>query len=113
VQNQANNEKSVIQICTKPLSPQSTSEDFKIYLANIQYLQSASNILNQQQLKNLNRLFQKSYCNQNTDTVETKFEVLNCQIDDSSAALTDDEEKRLLINLHHGKFLKSGFECRK
>lgn len=51
-------------ISTKPLSPQSTSEDFKIYLANIQFLQSASNVLSEVQLKELNRLFQKSYKNQ-------------------------------------------------
>lgn len=54
-------------ISTKPLSPQSTSEDFKIYLANIQFLQSASNILNEVQLKELNRLFLKSYKKQAKD----------------------------------------------
>lgn len=48
-------------ITTKPLSPQTTSEDFKIYLANIQMLQNASNVLSEQQLRNLNHIFQKSY----------------------------------------------------
>lgn len=48
-------------ISTKPLSPQSTSEDFKIYLANIQFLQNASRSLNEKQLQTLNELFQKSY----------------------------------------------------
>lgn len=48
-------------ISTKPLSPQSTSEDFKIYLANIQFLQNASRSLNEKQLQSLNELFQKSY----------------------------------------------------
>uniref|UniRef100_A0A336LT08 CSON003505 protein n=1 Tax=Culicoides sonorensis TaxID=179676 RepID=A0A336LT08_CULSO len=50
-------------ITTKPLSPQATSEDFKIYLANIQFLQNASRSLNEKQLQSLNELFQKSYSN--------------------------------------------------
>ncbi|GAB0096823.1 hypothetical protein DMENIID0001_123910 [Sergentomyia squamirostris] len=39
------------QITTKPLSPQSTSEDFKIYLANIQFLQNASNVLHMDEIQ--------------------------------------------------------------
>ena len=54
---------NVRNITTKPLSPQTTSEDFKIYLANIQFLQNASNILTSKQLKNLNYIFNKSYKN--------------------------------------------------
>lgn len=48
-------------ITTKPLSPQTTSEDFKVYLANIQMLQNASNVLNIQKLQNLSYIFQKIY----------------------------------------------------
>lgn len=48
---------------TKPLSPQTTSEEFKIYLANIQMLQNASNALNQADLIKLNYIFDNSYNN--------------------------------------------------
>lgn len=48
-------------IMTKPLSPQTTSEEFKIYLANIQMLQNASNALNQNDLIKLNYIFDNSY----------------------------------------------------
>lgn len=47
----------VRQITTKPLSPQSTSEDFKIYLANIQYLQNASNVLHVDDIRDLCAVF--------------------------------------------------------
>lgn len=48
-------------ITTKPLSPQTTSEDFKIYLANIQILQNASNILTDHKLTTLSNVFNRSY----------------------------------------------------
>ncbi|KAH8410852.1 hypothetical protein KR222_001035 [Zaprionus bogoriensis] len=48
-------------IMTRPLSPQTTSEEFKIYLASIQMLQSASNPLNQYDLIKLNHVFDHSY----------------------------------------------------
>lgn len=53
---------SVIRnISTKPLSPQTTSEDFKIYLANIQILQNASNVLTDNKLTTLTNVFNRSY----------------------------------------------------
>ncbi|CAH2056165.1 unnamed protein product, partial [Iphiclides podalirius] len=51
----------VKNITTKPLSPQSTSEDFRLYLANMQHLQNASSVLTRQQLKDLNDVFQNGY----------------------------------------------------
>ncbi|XP_023940712.2 uncharacterized protein LOC112047730 [Bicyclus anynana] len=51
----------VRNITTKPLSPQSTSEDFRLYLANMQHLQNASSVLTRQQLKDLNEVFQNGY----------------------------------------------------
>lgn len=48
-------------ITTKPLSPQTTSEDFKIYLANIQILQNASNLLTDLKLTTLSNVFNRSY----------------------------------------------------
>lgn len=48
-------------ITTKPLSPQTTSEDFKIYLANIQILQNASNVLTDNKLTTLTNVFNRSY----------------------------------------------------
>lgn len=48
-------------ITTKPLSPQSTSEDFRLYLANMQHLQNASSVLSRQQLRDLNDVFQNGY----------------------------------------------------
>lgn len=51
----------VRNITTKPLSPQSTSEDFRLYLANMQHLQNASSILTRQQLKDLNDVFLNGY----------------------------------------------------
>uniref|UniRef100_A0A182KB36 Tyrosine-protein phosphatase domain-containing protein n=1 Tax=Anopheles christyi TaxID=43041 RepID=A0A182KB36_9DIPT len=52
---------NVRNISTKPLSPQTTSEDFKIYLANIQFLQNASNVLTIAYLRKLHNFFSKSY----------------------------------------------------
>ncbi|XP_022125948.2 uncharacterized protein LOC111000708 [Pieris rapae] len=51
----------VRNITTKPLSPQSTSEDFRLYLANMQHLQNASSVLTRQQLRDLNDVFQNGY----------------------------------------------------
>ncbi|XP_028165172.1 uncharacterized protein LOC114356284 isoform X1 [Ostrinia furnacalis] len=48
-------------ITTKPLSPQSTSEDFRLYLANMQHIQNASSVLSRQQLRDLNDVFQNGY----------------------------------------------------
>jgi hypothetical protein len=99
-------------ICTKPLSPQSTSEDFKIYLANIQFLQSASNILNADSLTTLNTLFQSSYKNQPkvaTNINQVQFyndDVLNSRIDFSATSQNtsqkspDEDQKEKLIKLH-------------
>ncbi|EAU77661.2 AGAP007118-PA [Anopheles gambiae str. PEST] len=52
---------NVRNISTKPLSPQTTSEDFKIYLANIQFLQNASNVLTMAYLRKLHNFFTKTY----------------------------------------------------
>uniref|UniRef100_A0A182NK63 protein-tyrosine-phosphatase n=1 Tax=Anopheles dirus TaxID=7168 RepID=A0A182NK63_9DIPT len=52
---------NVRNISTKPLSPQTTSEDFKIYLANIQFLQNASNVLTIAYLRKLHNFFSKTY----------------------------------------------------
>jgi hypothetical protein len=46
-----------ITIKTKPLSPQSTSEDFKIHLANLHFLENATNPLSAEYLSNLNCAF--------------------------------------------------------
>lgn len=106
---------SIPVISTKPLSPQSTSEDFKIYLANIQFLQSASNVLDEAQLKGLNTLFLKSYKNQSKDHVagaQKQFnndDVLNSKIGANpslsfgSARTTespDVDQRELLVKLH-------------
>lgn len=106
-------------ISTKPLSPQSTSEDFKIYLANIQYLQSASNVLDQEHLRLLNNLFQKSYNNQpkvsstaSTPHLQRQFnndDVLNNKMGNDGPPIgnfvgdklsPDEDQKELLIKLH-------------
>lgn len=101
-------------ISTKPLSPQSTSEDFKIYLANIQFLQSASNVLDEAQLKDLNTLFLKSYKNQSKDHSacgQKQFnndDVLNNKIDPVSLVTFEaarkteslDIQRELLVKLH-------------
>lgn len=100
-------------ISTKPLSPQSTSEDFKIYLANIQFLQSASNVLDEEQLRTLNSLFQKSYKSQPkqiTGEQPSQFnndDILNSRIGNDGPPISfttntspDDDQKELLIKLH-------------
>lgn len=107
---------SIPVISTKPLSPQSTSEDFKIYLANIQFLQSASNVLDEDQLKDLNTLFLKSYKNQAKDQAagQKQFnndDILNSKISTDPPTLVsfgsarttespDVEQRELLVKLH-------------
>lgn len=90
----------VRNISTKPLSPQTTSEDFKIYLANIQMLQSASNVLSDQQLRNLNVVFEHSY--NKVQPLMHRDDKLTKSSDDSIglATATDDTQKKLLRNLH-------------
>lgn len=98
-------------ISTKPLSPQSTSEDFKIYLANIQFLQSASNVLDEEHLLTLNSLFQKSYKTQlkPSGAVGQQFnndDILNNRIGNDGPPIAfantspDEDQKELLIKLH-------------
>jgi len=108
-------------ISTKPLSPQSTSEDFKIYLANIQFLQSASNVLDEEHLKTLNELFQKSYKNHPKENPSSSAaaihhrqfnndDILNSKIGTDGTTLIsfgsgaatspDEDQKQLLIKLH-------------
>lgn len=103
------NEKSNIIISTKPLSPQSTSEDFKIYLANIQFLQSATNALDEEQLRTLNALFQKSYKTQLRAKETSQFnndDVLNSRMGNDGPPISfanaspDEDQKQLLIKLH-------------
>jgi protein-tyrosine phosphatase len=106
---------SIPVISTKPLSPQSTSEDFKIYLANIQFLQSASNVLDEAQLKDLNHLFLKSYKNQSKEhsSGQKQFnndDVLNSKISTKPPSLVsfastrtespDVDQRQLLVKLH-------------
>lgn len=79
---------SVRNITTKPLSPQSTTEDFKIYLANIQFLQNASNILTEKHLKKLCYVFQNSYTNK-IDLKKFEMEILS-----------RDEFKTLIRGIH-------------
>ena len=59
--NLSSSNSNVRNISTKPLSPQTTSEDFKIYLANIQFLQNASNVLTMAYLRKLHNFFTKTY----------------------------------------------------
>lgn len=100
-------------ISTKPLSPQSTSEDFKIYLANIQFLQSASNVLDEEHLRTLNSLFQKSYKTQPRLTPSgqppaqfNNDDILNNRMGNDGPPISfanaspDEDQKELLIKLH-------------
>lgn len=96
-------------ITTKPLSPQTTSEDFKIYLANIQFLQSATNVLNETNMRNLNHLFNKNY-NNDGDAAKNDGDDNDEDDDDEvedtrkslemSMRLNEDDQKRLLRSLH-------------
>lgn len=67
----------VRNIMTKPLSPQTTSEEFKIYLANIQMLQNASNALNQNDLIKLNYIFDNSYASNSKNIAEQTIPILS------------------------------------
>lgn len=113
-------------ITTKPLSPHSTSEDFKLYLANIQHLQNASNVLSRQQLKDLNSVFQDGYsksecpllnktpCETGIDNITSKMKNLSTsEYDDGSGGEYNPQrllpepvlpcaeyQKSLLRNLH-------------
>lgn len=87
-------------ISTKPLSPQTTSEDFKIYLANIQMLQSASNVLSDQQLRNLNVVFEHSYNKGQPLVVDDDKLTRSSDNSIGLATCTDDTQKMLLRNLH-------------
>lgn len=83
--NQANNEVEYCpcstnitrNITTKPLSPQTTSEDFKIYLANIQMLQNASHVLTESKLSALGNIFNRSYAS----TMDQRYDVADSGID--------------------------------
>lgn len=90
---------AVRNISTKPLSPQTTSEDFKIYLANIQMLQSASNVLSDHQLRNLNVVFEHSYNNKGQSRMLGD-DKRSCDNSIGLATTTDDSQKLLLLNLH-------------
>lgn len=90
----------VRNISTKPLSPQTTSEDFKIYLANIQMLQSASNVLSDQQLRNLSVVFENSYNKGKPMLLGDDNLHKSCDNSIGLATTTDDAQKMLLRNLH-------------
>ncbi|KAL9918862.1 protein tyrosine phosphatase-ERK/Enhancer of Ras1 isoform 1-T3 [Glossina fuscipes fuscipes] len=120
----------VRNIMTKPLSPQTTSEEFKIYLANIQMLQNASNALNQNDLIKLNYIFDHSYIANAKSLTEQTIPILNMhsankEMETPPALITtsedceiikrylevvsdvlktskpdEDEQKRLFRNLH-------------
>ncbi|EDW60028.1 uncharacterized protein PTP-ER [Drosophila virilis] len=112
-------------IMTRPLSPQTTSEEFKIYLASIQMLQSASNPLNQYDLIKLNHVFDDSYkvnleqppvlvlgrgeggtpTNQVPPTSEDSellamYQAVVKRIVTPLPQLSDDEQKRIFRDLH-------------
>nr|XP_014103501.1 uncharacterized protein LOC106627764 [Bactrocera oleae]XP_014103509.1 uncharacterized protein LOC106627764 [Bactrocera oleae]XP_036223217.1 uncharacterized protein LOC106627764 [Bactrocera oleae] len=120
----------VRNIMTRPLSPQSTSEEFKIYLANIQMLQNASNALNQLDLIKLNYIFDNSYASHNKGLAEQAVPMLSvrankeaetppgirvatsedCEVVERYLAAVesvlttirpdDDEQKRIFCDLH-------------
>ncbi|XP_075165052.1 protein tyrosine phosphatase-ERK/Enhancer of Ras1 [Haematobia irritans] len=71
-------------IMTKPLSPQTTSEEFKIYLANIQMLQNASNTLNQNDLIKLNYIFDNSYASRSKSIADQSIPILMSSHNQSS-----------------------------
>lgn len=48
-------------ISTEPLSPASTSEDFRLYLANMHHLHTASSVLTRARLRDLDELFRDGY----------------------------------------------------
>lgn len=80
-------------ITTEPLSPQTISEDFKRYLANLKLLHKASNLLREEQLNQLNEIFCQSYSRKKrsfSPSPENKFSLFKCK-----------EENAALIKLHH------------
>ncbi|CRL00899.1 CLUMA_CG014149, isoform A [Clunio marinus] len=96
-------------ITTQPLSPQSTSEDFKCYLANIQLLQNASSVLNAEHLKTLHGLFQKSYKNRSRIYFNEPFmgpfsndDFLSSRLGPISffSSSPNESQKELLIKVH-------------
>lgn len=92
-------------ITTKPLSPQTTSEDFKIYLANIQILQNASNVLTDQKLATLSNVFNRSYGRSTIDDLTDKMcdACETCTICKTCAICLTKcrcEQNCLLTNLH-------------
>ncbi|XP_055527390.1 uncharacterized protein LOC129720005 [Wyeomyia smithii] len=119
------NNTNVRKITTKPLSPQTTSEDFKIYLANIQFLQNASNLLSQDYIQNLRYIFEKSYYRSKIAEdhllpfVKNKFPNLTTvhdvlsqgsvkfskstvseSADTDEDILTDEEQKKMILKIH-------------
>lgn len=120
---------NVRKITTKPLSPQTTSEDFKIYLANIQFLQNASNMLSVAYMKKLHHIFKKSYSNYdksqddnvltgaNNDVKLTTLSIVSNvpadepgksndqpssveSMNDENLLLTEDEQKKMILKIH-------------
>lgn len=100
-------------ITTKPLSPQTTSEDFKIYLANIQILQNASNLLTEHELNVLGHVFNRSYTEKpaksgsgadapttNESKVKKKDSAASTTIKASAQLPSEREQNCLLTNLH-------------
>lgn len=82
-------------ITTKPLSPQATSEDFKIYLANIQLLQNATNVKSFSEIQKLIYVFSKSYVDRRKD--ENGCTRLSS---DKEFRLSEAEQNSLVTNIH-------------
>uniref|UniRef100_A0A1Q3G4R6 protein-tyrosine-phosphatase n=2 Tax=Culex tarsalis TaxID=7177 RepID=A0A1Q3G4R6_CULTA len=105
---------NVRKITTKPLSPQTTSEDFKIYLANIQFLQNASNFLSDNYMKNLHLIFNGTYgshdksrdtnvlTGENNDVKLTNLSMvrLSPNADRSKISETDEKQKKMILKIH-------------
>lgn len=98
-------------ISTRPLSPQSTSEDFRLYLANMQHLQNASSILTRKHLRDLNNVFRNGYskvkCHSSTEgihccagTVEEITENPQMLIPEITTRPCSEYQKRLMRKLH-------------
>lgn len=91
------------------MSPQTTSEDFKIYLANIQILQNASNTLSHHELNVLGHVFNRSYTDTSAPSAsEPSSNDGNGAAANASASLntitsqlpSEREQNCLLTNLH-------------